>query len=78
MAGVDAPRFQREGRLVKIHAALCVICGEPVKRQGEVVSPALYPYQMEGFHKSDRAHMRCAARVHTARLQANTDQEIKP
>lgn len=47
----------------RIHAALCVLCGEGIKKAGDVVAPALYPYSLPGFHESDRAHTRCAVKA---------------
>lgn len=61
MALAAIPRARGREAVTRIHAALCVLCGLPIKRQGEVVPPGHYPYSMAGFHDSDRAHLRCAA-----------------
>ena len=55
--------------MTRIHVALCVICGQGIKKQGDVWSPALDPFNLPGFHASDRAHHKCAnkaAREHFA------------
>lgn len=61
--------------MTRIHVALCVICGEGIKRQGEVVSPALYPFNLTGFHRTDRAHHKCANAHARGRVLVNGVQD---
>lgn len=60
MLGVEAMR---------IHAALCRICSEPIKKAREQCAPALRPFYLPGFSIVDMAHWKCANRVYA---QANT------
>ena len=60
-------------QVTRIHAAVCAICGEPIRKAREQVGPAVYPYQLPGFHRTDRAHKDCASRLwseHNARVRA--------
>ena len=54
---------------MRIHAALCRICGEGIKKAKEQVAPALRPFYLPGFSAVDVAHHRCANRAYA---QANT------
>lgn len=54
--------------MTRIHAALCRICGEGIKKAGEQVAPALRPFYLPGFSAVDVAHRKCAnARHHVVR-----------
>jgi hypothetical protein len=54
---------------VRIHAALCRICGEGIKKAGEQVCPAVRPFYLPGYSIVDVAHRKCANRAYA---QANT------
>lgn len=59
--------------MTRIHAAVCAICGEPIRKAKEQVGPAVYPYTLPGYHRTDKAHKDCAATAwseHNARVRA--------
>lgn len=51
---------------VRIHAALCRICGKPIKKAREQCAPALRPFYLPGFSAADVAHWKCANARHYA------------
>ena len=50
---------------MRIHAALCRICGEGIKKAGEQVCPAVRPFYLPGYSIVDVAHRKCANRVYS-------------
>ena len=63
---------------MRIHAALCRICGEGIKKAGEQVAPAARPFYLPGFSIVDVAHRKCANRAYAlanTRGAATSDPE---